>query len=108
MALTSKDPYTLKETMQVIAIGIEIERLRARGKSTAALERQADGIRRRAQEREDAKVQAREDNDRAARLEKATRRETRRRIRREEEQRAREARTRKREADRAARKYKTR
>ncbi|MFE1882650.1 hypothetical protein [Streptomyces diastatochromogenes] len=59
MALTDKDPYTLRETAQIIALGIRIERRRAYGKPTKALENQADRIREKAQAREDARAKGR-------------------------------------------------
>ncbi|WP_432170929.1 hypothetical protein [Streptomyces sp. 1222.5] len=55
MPISKHDPYTLREAAQIIAIGIRIEKRRAYGKSTAALERQADRIREQAQAREDAR-----------------------------------------------------
>jgi hypothetical protein len=60
MALTSKDPYNARETAQIIALAFRIERRRAYGKPTAALERQADRIREKAQAREDARAKGRQ------------------------------------------------
>ncbi|MET8803590.1 hypothetical protein [Streptomyces sp. NPDC004546] len=59
MALTSKDPYNARETAQIIALGFRIARRQERGKPTAALERQADRIREKAQAREDARAKGR-------------------------------------------------
>lgn len=59
MPLTSKDPYTAKETVQIIAIGLKIARRMERGQPTRALERRADAIRERAQARENARAKAR-------------------------------------------------
>ncbi|SED26572.1 hypothetical protein SAMN05216532_3999 [Streptomyces sp. 2231.1] len=55
MPLSKHDPYTVREAAQIIALGIRIEKRRAYGKPTAALERQADRIREKAQAREDAR-----------------------------------------------------
>ncbi|MEW2255000.1 hypothetical protein [Streptomyces sp. NPDC047869] len=59
MPVSKHDPYNAREIAQIIALGIRIERRRAYGKPTAALERQADRIREKAQEREDARAKAR-------------------------------------------------
>lgn len=59
MALTSKDPYTARETARIIALGIRIARRQELGKPTRALEREADRIREEAQAREDARAKAR-------------------------------------------------
>ncbi|KOG73539.1 hypothetical protein ADK77_08390 [Streptomyces antibioticus] len=59
MAVSKHDPYTAREMAQIIAIGLRIERRRAYGKSTAALERQADRIREQAQIREDQRAKGR-------------------------------------------------
>jgi hypothetical protein len=55
MALTPHDPHNLTELARVIALGVRIDRRRARGKSTKALERQVERIREKAQAREDAR-----------------------------------------------------
>jgi hypothetical protein len=55
MAVSKHDPYNAREMAQIIALGIRIERRRAYGKSTAALERQADRIREQAEARENAR-----------------------------------------------------
>jgi len=55
MALTSKDPYTVRETARIIAIGIRIARRQELGKPTRALEREADRIREQAEQREAAR-----------------------------------------------------
>jgi len=59
MALTSKDPYTVRETARIIAIGIRIARRQELGKPTRALEREADRIREQAEAREKARAKAR-------------------------------------------------
>lgn len=55
MAVSKHDPYNAREMARVIALGIRIERRRAYGKPTAALERQADRIREQAEARENAR-----------------------------------------------------
>ncbi|MFC8347857.1 hypothetical protein [Streptomyces sp. NPDC057280] len=55
MPVSKHDPYSARELAQIIALGLRIERRRAYGKSTAALERQADRIRERAEAREAAR-----------------------------------------------------
>lgn len=55
MPVSKHDPYNAREMAQIIALGIRIERRRAYGKPTTALERQADRIREQAQAREDAR-----------------------------------------------------
>ena len=55
MPVSKHDPYNAREVAQVIALGIRIERRRAYGKPVAALERQVDRIREKAQAREDAR-----------------------------------------------------
>ncbi|MFI2202682.1 hypothetical protein ACH47Z_18255 [Streptomyces sp. NPDC020192] len=55
MPVSKHDPYNAREIARIIALGIRIERRRAYGKPTAALERQADQIRENAQKREDAR-----------------------------------------------------
>ncbi|WP_432020962.1 hypothetical protein [Streptomyces sp. 1222.5] len=59
MPISKHDPYTIREAALVIALGIRIEKRRAYGKSTAALERQADRIREQAEARENARAQSR-------------------------------------------------
>lgn len=59
MPISDKDPYTLRETAQIVALGIRIVRRQERGKPTAALERQADRIREQAEQREAARAKAR-------------------------------------------------
>ncbi|MFF4839255.1 hypothetical protein ACFY2G_04230 [Streptomyces collinus] len=53
------DVLTAREVARMIAIGIRIERRRAYGKPTKALENEADRIREKAQEREDARAKGR-------------------------------------------------
>ncbi|NUP16612.1 MAG: hypothetical protein HOZ81_10985 [Streptomyces sp.] len=55
MALTPHDPHNARELARVIALGLRIERRRAYGKSTKALENRVDRIREEAQAREDAR-----------------------------------------------------
>ncbi|MEV0183825.1 hypothetical protein AB0I54_31755 [Streptomyces sp. NPDC050625] len=55
MALTPHDPHNAREMAAVIALGLRIERRRAYGKPTKALERQVERIREQAQAREDAR-----------------------------------------------------
>lgn len=59
MPVSKHDPYTARELAQILAIGVRVVRRQGRGKPTAALERQADRIREKAQAREDAKARAR-------------------------------------------------
>ncbi|MFF7973846.1 hypothetical protein [Streptomyces sp. NPDC007905] len=59
MALSKHDPYNARELAQIIALGIRIERRRSYGKSTRALENQADRIREKALEREAARAKGR-------------------------------------------------
>ncbi|MFF9153851.1 hypothetical protein ACF1AB_16660 [Streptomyces sp. NPDC014846] len=56
MPISKHDPYNVREAAQIIALGIRIEKRRAYGKSTAALERQADRIREQAEARENARA----------------------------------------------------
>jgi hypothetical protein len=58
MAVSKHDPYNAREIAQIIALGLRIERRRAYGKPTAALERQADRIREKAEERENQRGKA--------------------------------------------------
>ena len=55
MPVSRHDPHNMRELAKVIALGIRIEKRRAYGKSTAALEREVDRIREKAQPREDAR-----------------------------------------------------
>lgn len=55
MAVSKHDPHNARELAKVIALGLRIERRRAYGKSTKALERQVERIREQAQKREDAR-----------------------------------------------------
>ncbi|MBL3670177.1 hypothetical protein JL475_30200 [Streptomyces sp. M2CJ-2] len=55
MAFTDKDPHNLSEIARVVALGVQIQRRKARGKSTKALERRVDQIRERAEARENAR-----------------------------------------------------
>ncbi|NJP73808.1 hypothetical protein [Streptomyces sp. C1-2] len=56
MPVSKHDPYNARELAQIVTLGIRIARRQERGKPTAALERQADRIREKAQAREDAKA----------------------------------------------------
>jgi hypothetical protein len=53
VAFTDKDPHSLGEIARVVALGMRIERRKARGKSVKALENRVDRIRTEAQKRED-------------------------------------------------------
>lgn len=53
MALTDKDPHTAGEILRVVALGVRIERRKARGKPVKALENRVERIRKDAQKRED-------------------------------------------------------
>lgn len=55
MPVTPHDPHNAREMARVIALGIRIERRRSYGKPTAALEREVERIREKAQAREDAR-----------------------------------------------------
>lgn len=59
MAVSRHDPHNFREMAKVIALGLQIERRRAYGKPTKALEKQADRIREKAQAREDARAKGR-------------------------------------------------
>ncbi|MET8765843.1 hypothetical protein [Streptomyces sp. NPDC004658] len=59
MAATPHDPHNLRELASVIALGVRIERRRALGKSTKALEQRVDRIREQAQKREDQRGKGR-------------------------------------------------
>lgn len=52
MAFTSKDPHSLSELARVVALGVRIERRKARGKGVKRLEQRVDRIREQAEERE--------------------------------------------------------
>ncbi|MFI0964630.1 hypothetical protein ACH4S8_25015 [Streptomyces sp. NPDC021080] len=53
MAFTDKDPHSAGEILRVVALGIRIERRKARGKPVKALENRAERIHEKAQQRED-------------------------------------------------------
>ncbi|MFE1430378.1 hypothetical protein ACFW6C_33140 [Streptomyces fungicidicus] len=53
------DVLTAREVAKIVAIGIRIERRRAYGKPTKALENQADRIREEAEEREKQRAKGR-------------------------------------------------
>ncbi|WP_181007323.1 hypothetical protein [Streptomyces sp. SM1] len=55
MSFTSKDPHNLSEIARIVAIGVKVQRRKARGKSTRALEKRADAITERAEAREAAR-----------------------------------------------------
>lgn len=55
MAFTNQDPHNLSEIARIVAIGARIQRRKARGKGTKALEKRAEEITKRAQAREDAR-----------------------------------------------------
>lgn len=57
MPATNHDDLTWGEIARVVAIGAKVQRKKARGKSTKALERQADDIVAKAQAREAARRQ---------------------------------------------------
>lgn len=59
MPVSKHDPYNAREIAQIIAIGLRIERRRAYGKPTKALENQADRIREKAQARENERTKGR-------------------------------------------------
>ncbi|WP_326787872.1 hypothetical protein [Streptomyces sp. NBC_00151] len=59
MAFTDKDPHNAGEILRVVALGIRIERRKARGKPVKALENRADRIREKAQQREDQRAKGR-------------------------------------------------
>ncbi|MEU2992913.1 hypothetical protein ABZ772_21650 [Streptomyces griseoincarnatus] len=56
MPATNHDPHTWREIAQTVAIGARIQRKKARGKSTRALEKRAEEIAAKAQEREAKKA----------------------------------------------------
>ncbi|MBD9735220.1 hypothetical protein IGX29_26130 [Streptomyces sp. H28] len=55
MPATNHDPHTWRELAQVVAIGVQIQRRKARGKGTKRLEKRAEEITAKAQAREDAR-----------------------------------------------------
>ncbi|MFD8845472.1 hypothetical protein [Streptomyces pseudogriseolus] len=55
MPATNHDPHTWREIAQTVAIGARIQRKKARGKSTRALEKRAEEIAAKAQAREAAR-----------------------------------------------------
>lgn len=55
MPATNHDPLTWGEIARVVAIGAKVQRRKARGKSTRALEKQADDIVAKAEAREAAR-----------------------------------------------------
>ncbi|MGW4022845.1 hypothetical protein [Streptomyces sp. NPDC005009] len=55
MPATNHDPHTWRELAQVVAIGAKVQRRKARGKSTRALEKRAEEITAKAQAREEAR-----------------------------------------------------
>ncbi|MFE4697171.1 hypothetical protein ACFRIC_08775 [Streptomyces sp. NPDC056738] len=59
MAFTDKDPHSAGEILRVVALGIRIERRKARGKPVKALENRAERIRETAQKREDQRGKSR-------------------------------------------------
>ncbi|QJS13201.1 hypothetical protein HKX69_29945 [Streptomyces argyrophyllae] len=59
MAATPHDPHNLRELAATVVLGVRIDRRRARGKSTKALENRVDRIREEAQQREDQRGKGR-------------------------------------------------
>ncbi|MFF6966026.1 hypothetical protein ACFY9G_22020 [Streptomyces anthocyanicus] len=55
MPATNHDPHTWREIAQTVAIGARIQRRKARGKSTKALEKRAEEIRLKAEAREEGR-----------------------------------------------------
>ncbi|MEU9215406.1 hypothetical protein AB0D47_02555 [Streptomyces sp. NPDC048376] len=55
MPATNHDPHTFAELARVVALGARIQRRKARGKGTKALERRADKITAKAEAREAAR-----------------------------------------------------
>ncbi|MFJ3229788.1 hypothetical protein [Streptomyces sp. NPDC086787] len=53
MAATKHDPHNLRELARVVALGARIQHRQAKGQPTAALEREVERIREKAQARED-------------------------------------------------------
>ncbi|MER7574923.1 hypothetical protein [Streptomyces sp. NPDC126514] len=56
MAFTGHDPHNLSELARVVALGVRIERRKARGKGTKQLEARVDRIREEAQACEDKRA----------------------------------------------------
>ncbi|GEK03497.1 hypothetical protein [Streptomyces sp. 1-11] len=56
MPASKHDPHNLRELAATVVIGIRVARRQEQGKPTAALERRAERIREKAQEREDARA----------------------------------------------------
>lgn len=52
MALSDRDPHNARELAKVLALGLRIERRRAYGKPTKALENRVEKIREQAEQRE--------------------------------------------------------
>ncbi|MFE1046344.1 hypothetical protein ACFW5S_10985 [Streptomyces olivaceus] len=55
MPATNHDPHTWREIAQTVAIGARIQRRKARGKSTKALEKRSEEIRLKAEAREEGR-----------------------------------------------------
>ncbi|MFF0704974.1 hypothetical protein ACFYVC_32195 [Streptomyces tendae] len=55
MPATNHDALNWREIAQVVAIGVKVQRRKARGRSVKALEKQADRIIARAEARENAR-----------------------------------------------------
>jgi hypothetical protein len=55
MPATNHDPHTWGELARVVAIGVKVQRKKARGKSTRALEKRAEEITAKAEAREAAR-----------------------------------------------------
>lgn len=55
MPATNHDPHTWRELAQVVALGIQADKRRRKGKSTKAIDRKVDQIREKAEAREDAR-----------------------------------------------------
>ncbi|MEY9489050.1 hypothetical protein RKD26_004844 [Streptomyces calvus] len=54
-SFSNHDPHNLRELAQTVALGIQIQRRKARGKGTARLEKQVEEIRAKAEAREAAR-----------------------------------------------------
>ncbi|MEU1627357.1 hypothetical protein ABZ746_18925 [Streptomyces sp. NPDC020096] len=59
MALTDRDPHNAREVARVLYLSAKAVRLQARGKSTRAIEREIEEIRRKAQARENTTARRR-------------------------------------------------
>ncbi|MFD5818124.1 hypothetical protein [Streptomyces sp. NPDC127038] len=59
MAFTDKDPHSAGEILRVVALGLRIERRRARGKPVKRLENRVDRIAEKAQQRENQRGKGR-------------------------------------------------